>query len=51
MMNLIKDSDRFNRLMEALESGWEIEEPVLTGPPGAIPERNGGSITLYCERK
>lgn len=29
MMNLIKDTDRFHRLMEALESGWEIEEPVL----------------------
>ena len=24
-----KDDDRFIRLLEALESGWEIEEPVL----------------------
>jgi hypothetical protein len=24
-----KDDDRFMRLLEALESGWEIEEPVL----------------------
>lgn len=29
MMNLVKDNDRFARLLEALESGWEIEEPVL----------------------
>ena len=31
MMNLVKDNDRFARLLEALESGWEIEEPVLVG--------------------
>ena len=24
-----RDDDRFVRLLEALESGWEIEEPVL----------------------
>jgi hypothetical protein len=29
MMEIIKDSDRFARLMEALNSGWEIDEPVL----------------------
>lgn len=24
-----RDDDRFIRLLEALEAGWEIEEPVL----------------------
>lgn len=28
-MIFCKDDDRFIRLLEALESGWEIEEPVL----------------------
>jgi|DewCreStandDraft_4_1066084.scaffolds.fasta_scaffold142063_3 hypothetical protein len=28
-MMLRRDDDRFIRLLEALESGWEIEEPVL----------------------
>jgi len=29
MMKLVKENDRFTRLLDALESGWEIEEPVL----------------------
>ena len=29
MMKLVKENDRFIRLLEALDSGWEIEEPVL----------------------
>ena len=29
MMKLVPENDRFTRLLEALESGWEIEEPVL----------------------
>ena len=28
-MKFIKDNNRFARLMTAIESGWEIEEPVL----------------------
>jgi hypothetical protein len=28
-MNFITDNSRFTRLTTAIESGWEIEEPVL----------------------
>jgi hypothetical protein len=30
-MNTIKENDRFTQLIKALETGWEIEEPVLLG--------------------
>ena len=30
-MTLLKDKGRFTQLVEALQSGWEIEEPVLLG--------------------
>ena len=29
MMKLVSENDRFVRLLDALEAGWEIEEPVL----------------------
>jgi len=30
-MEMIKESNRFTQLIKALETGWEIEEPVLLG--------------------
>jgi hypothetical protein len=30
-MEVIKEDNRFTQLIKALETGWEIEEPVLLG--------------------
>ena len=30
-MELVQEKDRFGHLMEAIKSGWEIEQPVLLG--------------------
>ena len=30
-MGIVKDETRFTQLTKALETGWEIEEPVLLG--------------------
>jgi hypothetical protein len=30
-MEMIKENDRFVQLVEALERGWEIQEPVMLG--------------------
>ena len=30
-MEVIKENSRFTQLIKALETGWEIEEPVLLG--------------------
>ena len=30
-MVVVKERDRFKDLLEAVESGWEIDEPVLEG--------------------
>jgi hypothetical protein len=30
-MEIVKENNRFTQLLKALESGWEIEEPVLLG--------------------
>jgi len=30
-MDVVKDKQRFTQLIKALESGWEIEEPVMLG--------------------
>lgn len=30
-MEMIKEDNRFTQLVKALETGWEIEEPVLLG--------------------
>jgi hypothetical protein len=30
-MEIVKEDNRFTQLIKALETGWEIEEPVLLG--------------------
>lgn len=30
-MEFITNNNRFNQLLQAIDSGWEIEEPVLLG--------------------
>lgn len=30
-MGIVKNKERFTQLVEALQTGWEIEEPVLLG--------------------
>jgi hypothetical protein len=43
-MNIVKENDRFSQLMKALETGWEIEEPVLIR---ATWQRSGSESGVY----
>jgi len=42
-MEIIKNNNRFNQLLYALETGWEIEEPVLLGAMWRATSENGGA--------
>ncbi|RME78154.1 MAG: hypothetical protein D6784_02765 [Chloroflexi bacterium] len=41
-MLALKNQNRFRRLLNALENGWEIEEPVLIRAPWNLNEETGG---------
>jgi hypothetical protein len=40
-MGIVKDNKRFIKLIETLEAGWEIEEPVLLGAMWRVNEGSG----------
>ena len=37
LMEIVKENNRFAQLLKALESDWEIEEPVLLGTLWRVP--------------
>lgn len=40
-MEIVRENKRFIKLIETLEVGWEIEEPVLLGAMWRATEGNG----------
>ena len=42
-MEIIKSNNRFNQLLQALETDWEIEEPVLLGAMWQVTSENSGA--------
>jgi hypothetical protein len=51
MMKLVKENDRFTRLLEALEAGWEIEEPVLIRATWSQVEADAGVYHFVLRKK
>jgi len=44
-MQVVQDRDRFEDLLEALEKGWKIDEPVLVGKMWRT--NSNGDRTVY----
>ena len=51
MMKLVKENDRFTRLLEALDSGWEIEEPVLIRATWNRADNDSGVYHFVLRKK
>jgi hypothetical protein len=51
MMKLVKENDRFTRLLDALKSGWEIEEPVLIRATWNRVEADAGVYHFVLRKK
>jgi len=50
-MELLKDESRFTQLTNALETGWEIEEPVLLGSMWDRSSRQGGTYHFVLRNR
>lgn len=50
-MGIAKDSQRFAYLLETLESGWEIEEPVLLGAMWRATTEGSGAYHFVLRNK
>lgn len=50
-MLTLKSNDRFNYLLKALETGWEIEEPVLLGAMWRTHAERGGAYHFVLRHR
>lgn len=50
-MEIIKNNNRFNQLLRAIESGWEIEEPVLLGAMWRRTSENDGAYHFVLRNR
>ena len=50
-MEIVQDKSRFMQLIEALQTGWEIEEPVLLGAMGSQVAGKNGTYHFILRKK
>ncbi len=50
-MGLMQGNNRFNHLLKALETGWEIEEPVLLGAMWRSSAEKGGTYHFVLHNR
>ena len=50
-MEMVKENNRFVQLVKALETGWEIEEPVLLGTLWRTTTDGNGAYHFVLKNK
>ncbi len=50
-MDIIRKNDRFTQLLRTLESGWEIDEPVLLGALWQTEAESSGSYHFVLKNR
>ena len=50
-MEMVRENKRFGQLIKALESGWEIEEPVLLGALWRTTPESDGACHFVLKHK
>jgi hypothetical protein len=50
-MEAVKENNQFTQLLKALETGWEIEEPVLLGTLWRTPLEGRGAYHFILKNR